>query len=286
MDNQQHIGWIGLGKMGIPMATNLIKAGFQVSVYNRNKAKASTLLDEGAQLANSPAKLIQDTALVVLMVSDDAAINEIFNGENGLFTASIANKLIVNMSTVSPKISKEMAVICAQKGGWYIDAPVSGSVKQATEGSLVIMAGGNKDAFEKAKPVLDRLGKLSLWLGENGAGNSAKLAINSLLALHAQGLAEAVLFAQSKGIKTEDLLQLINNSALGNVFMKIKGEAILQDNYSPAFALKHIVKDLGLAKDEGIQSPLVKTAYETFSNASEELGEEDIISVIKQIKQK
>lgn len=284
MNNQNHIGWIGLGKMGIPMASSLIKAGYKVSVYNRNQAKANTLLDEGALLANSPAELIQNTSIVVLMVSDDAAINEIFNSEKGLFTASITDKIIINMSTVSPKISKEMAGVCAQKGGWYIDAPVSGSVKQATEGSLVIMAGGNKEAFEKAKPVFNHLGKLSLWLGENGAGNSAKLAINSLLALHAQGLAEAVLFAQSKGIKTEDLLELINNSALGNVFMKIKGEAILQDNYSPAFALKHIVKDLGLAKDEGIQSPLVNTAFETFSSAGEELGEEDIISVIKQIK--
>lgn len=286
MNNQHHIGWIGLGKMGIPMASNLIKAGYQVSVYNRNKAKASSLLDEGAQLANTPAELVQSTSLVVLMVSDDSAINEVFNGENGLFATSIANKIIINMSTVSPRISKEMALICAQKGSWYIDAPVSGSVKQAIEGSLVIMAGGNKEAFEKAKPVFDHLGKLALWLGENGAGNSAKLAINSLLALYAQGLAEAVLFAQNQGIKTEDLLQLINNSALGNVFMKIKGDAILQDNYSPAFALKHIVKDLGLVKDEGIQSPLVTTAFETFSNAGEELGEEDIISVIKQIKQK
>jgi 3-hydroxyisobutyrate dehydrogenase len=128
------------------------------------------------------------------------------------------------------------------------------------------------------------MGKLAKLVGDNGAGNSAKLAINSLLALYAQGLAETVLFANEQGIKTEDLLELINNAAIGNIFTKIKGDAIIADNYKAAFALKHIVKDLNLAKEEGISSPLAKTALDTFEAAASKYGEEDIIAVVKQLK--
>lgn len=280
---QTKIGWIGLGKMGVPMAGNLISAGYPVSVYNRNAAKAKSLIEEGAGFAQSPAELAQAAEVIILMVSDDAAVAEIFNGVQGLFATAVTGKVIVNMSTVSPLISKEMASLCTQKGAAYLDAPVSGSVKQATEGSLVIMVGGDEHQFEQVKPIFEVLGKLALRLGDVGTGNAAKLAINSLLALYALGLAETVVFAQSQGVQTADLMQLLNNGALSNVFTTIKGDAILQANYQAAFALKHIVKDLGLAKAEGIQSPLAKTAFETFVAAQPDLAEEDIIAIIKKL---
>jgi len=146
------------------------------------------------------------------------------------------------------------------------------------------MAGGDVNAFENVKPVLEKLGKLAMHIGDNGAGNNAKLAINSLLALYAQGLAETIVFANQNGVKTEDLLELINNAAIGNVFTKIKGDAILQDNFKAAFALKHIVKDLGLAKAEGLSSPLAAAAFETFKSAEANYGEEDIIAIVKALK--
>ncbi len=278
---QTQIGWIGLGKMGIPMASNLIKAGYRVSVYNRDQAKAHTLLQEGATLAGSPAELVQQAAVVFLMVSDDAAVAAVFKAANGLLASDITNKVIVNMSTVSPQISREMAELCQQKGASYLDAPVSGSVKQALEGSLVIMVGGKPETIAQVKPMFDVLGKMALGLGATGAGNVAKLAINSLLALYALGLAETVVFARNQGIQVADLLQLLNNGALANAFTKIKGDAILQDNYEAAFALKHIVKDLGLAKNEGLQSPLAQTAFDTFKAANNQLAEEDIIAIVK-----
>lgn len=281
--NNTKIGFIGLGKMGIPMAQNLINAGYELFVYNRSIAKADSLIAEGAKLINTPADLMQQCEVVILMVADDKATNDIINGENGLIDSASAGKIIINMSTVSPAISKEMTSLLAQKNTFYIDAPVSGSLKQAIEGSLVIMAGGDKVAFEKVKPIFDVLGKFALQVGEIGAGNSAKLAINTLLSFHAQGLAEAVSFAKQQGIDTKDLLELINNSALGNVFMKIKGDAILQENYNAVFALKHISKDLGLAKAEGLNSPLANAAYESFKNAEQELGEEDIIAIAKKV---
>ena len=281
--NKQKIGWIGLGKMGIPMAQNLIKDGFEIAVYNRTKDKAGALIKAGATEADSPVSLLEASDVLILMVSDDEAINQLFNGADGLLNSTVSGKIIVNMSTVSPAISKRMETLTTAKGNHYLDAPVSGSLKQATEGSLVIMVGGHQDAYELVKPILNSLGKLSLRVGEIGAGNNAKLAINALLSFHAQGLAEAIVFAKKQGIKTADLLELINNGALGNVFMKIKGDAILQNNYDAVFALKHIAKDLKLAKDAGMDSPLTNAALKTYSNAEPTLGEEDIISIIKQI---
>ncbi|MDQ0967731.1 3-hydroxyisobutyrate dehydrogenase [Flavobacterium sp. W4I14] len=283
--NITQIGWVGLGNMGIPMAEQLIKADYAVTVYNRSKNKEASLKEMGASIAETPKALIAATDVIIVMVSDDAAIEQIFKGEEGLFSGGASGKIIVNMSTVSPSISKEMSKHCKTQGNFYLDAPVSGSVKQAETGQLVIMVGGEETAFNQVKPILEKMGKLAKLVGNNGAGNSAKLAINSLLALYAQGLAETILFANEQGIKTEDLLELINNAAIGNIFTKIKGDAIIADHYKAAFALKHIVKDLNLAKAEGISSPLAKTALNTFRDAAAKFGEEDIIAVIKQLKE-
>lgn len=282
--NTTKIGWIGLGNMGIPMAGQLINADYKVTVYNRSKDKEASLKEMGASVAETPKDLISETDVLVLMVSDDAAIDQIFNSEEGLFSADISGKVIINMSTVSPAISKEMAAQCKEKNAQYLDAPVSGSVKQAETGQLVIMVGGDETAFGQVKPILEKMGKMAVRLGDVGSGNGAKLAINSLLALYTQGLAETVLFANQQGIKTEDLLNLLNNGAIANVFTKIKGDAIIAGNYKPAFALKHIVKDLNLAKAIGLESPLAKTALNTFEAASSKYGEEDLIAVIKEVK--
>jgi len=281
---QLNIGWIGLGNMGTPMSAQLIKAGYKLNVFNRSKDKAKSLVDAGAAIISSPAKLVGGSDIIFVMVSDDEAINQIFTGADGLLEQDLNNKIIVNMSTVSPGISFKMASLCKSKNGTYLDAPVSGSVKQAETGTLVIMVGGEETAFTKVKPVFEKLGKLAMLVGETGAGNNAKLAINGLLALYAQGLAEAVLFAQSKNIDTQNLLTLLENGALGNVFTKIKGEAIVNNNYNAAFALKHIVKDLNLAKAEGLQTPLARTALATYESASQKHENEDIISVIKALK--
>jgi 3-hydroxyisobutyrate dehydrogenase len=275
------IGFIGLGNMGSPMSQRLIHAGYSVTVYNRSNAKEEALKLMGATIASSPRLLMEQVDIIFIMVTDDRAIREIFTGDNGLLGTKASGKIIINMSTVSPGISKEMASLCSQEGNDYLDAPVSGSVKQAEEGQLVIMVGGNETILEKVKPIFAHLGKLTMLVGITGAGNTAKLAINILLAFHAQGLAEAVVFARQNEIKTEDLVILINNSALGNVFSKIKGEAIIQNNYKAAFALKNIAKDLRLAKGEGLKTPMGEITSKTFQQAEPVLGEEDIIAILK-----
>ncbi|QNE38132.1 NAD(P)-dependent oxidoreductase [Hymenobacter sp. NBH84] len=284
MNAHPQLGWIGLGTMGNPMSGRLLAAGYPVAVYNRSKDKEEALRAAGATVAESPAALVQQADVVFLMVSDDQAIRDLFTGPDGLLQAPASGKLLINMSTVSPGISEEMASLSQQKGHTYLDAPVSGSVKQAETGQLVIMVGGDKPAFQQAQPLFEHLGKLALHLGPTGNGNRAKLAINILLGIYTQGLAETFLFAQQHGLQLEDMQTIIANGALGNVFSKIKGEAIMAENFQAAFALKHLAKDLRLAKAEGLNTPLGEVVHDTFQQAEPALGEEDVIAISKHLQ--
>jgi 3-hydroxyisobutyrate dehydrogenase len=282
-DMKTKIGFIGLGKMGILMSQRLLGEGYPLSVYNRTKGKEEILVAGGAVAASSPKTMMGLCDIILLMVSDDMATRDIFTGNEGLLSSEIGGKIIINMSTVSAEISREMADLCLLQKNHYLDAPVSGSLKQAENGELVIMAGGEEDVFNKVKPIFGILGKLSLRVGNTGAGNMAKLAVNAFLGIMTLGLSESIVYAKRNGIDTHDLLNIINSGAMGNAYVKIKGDAILQEKFLPAFTLKHIVKDLRLASESGFQSPLGKTALETFQKAESEFGEEDIISIVKYI---
>lgn len=284
MENTVKIGWIGLGLMGVRMSQQLLNAGYSLTVYNRNKDKETGLKQQGAATASNPKALLQQTDVVIIMITDDKAVNEVFEGADGLLSGDLKGKVIINMSTVSPAISKQMAGLCRQHDGWYIDAPVSGSIKQAETAQLVIMAGGDAKVFEQVKPVLEKMGKMVLHIGDAGAGNAAKLAINTLLSFHVQGLAEAVILAKRNGIAADVLLSMLNNAAIANPFMKIKGDAIINDNFEPAFTLKNIVKDLKLAKDIGLDTPAGKTAIATFEAAEPEFGNQDLIAIYKYLE--
>lgn len=279
-----NLGWIGLGKMGKPMSESLIKAGHSVTVYNRTKSKEAPLKEDGAATAATPKELVGKTDAIFLMISDDKAVDDVFRGRDGIMEADVKDKIVVNMSTVSPEISREMASALEEKGGHYLDAPVSGSVKQANEASLVIIAGGKKDIFEKMKPLLETIGKKAILVGDTGAGNVTKLAVNTFLGVVTQGLAEVINFSRTKNIKTEDLMDILNNSALGSPFVKIKGDAAMQEDYNAAFTLSHLTKDLRLAQEAGLNAPLGNAAYQTFSKSEEELGGEDVIAIIKKLK--
>lgn len=278
------LGWIGLGKMGIPMSSRLIEAEYHLTVYNRTPEKTMLLKSKGAKVAESPSRVLDGSEVVFLMVSDDQAVREIFTGENGLLHSGAGNRIIINMSTVSAEISREMSELCSNKGHHYLDAPVSGSVKQAERGELVIMAGGDKSVFDGLKPLLDQMAKLSLHVGPTGSGNTMKLAVNLLLGIISQGLSEAVILTQKHGLDTAKLLEVIAASALGNIYMKIKGDAILNRNFDAAFALKHIAKDLRLARDAGLDSPVGMTVLDTFEKAEKQFAAEDIIAVFKYLK--
>jgi len=283
MANQ--IGWIGTGNMGIPMAKNLLKAGYPLLVYNRTREKAEKLVQEGAVMATDIASLVRNCEIVFTMLSDDQVVKSFYLGEGGLINNEAKEKTLINMSTVSPRTSIELNEMSQAVGARFLEAPVSGSVKPAEDGALLILAGGDEANYQKALPYFEVLGKWSLLLGAVGAGASAKLAINYFLALTVQGLAETVLFAKRQGVKAEDMLKIINESACGSALTKLKTPGILAANFPAAFALKHMAKDVRLAREQGIDYPLsapLATAYQ--EALAKGLGEEDVMAIFTHLE--
>ncbi len=279
------VGWIGLGNMGIPMSRNLMKAGYSLAVYNRTEEKIKPLIHEGATSASSPARLWDTAEVVFIMVTDDAAVTEILTGENALLSNPAAKgKLIINTSTISPETSKAMAAQCSEAGIHYLEAPVSGTVKPAENGALLVIAGGPDDVLARAKPYLDCIGNKIMHVGDYGAASIAKLAINLLVGFNVQGLAEAVLFAQKNGVDTQDMLTIINEGACGNGVTKGKSPSILSGNFSPAFTVKNYAKDLRLAKAAGVTTPMANALHDTYQQAIGAHGDDDLMAVIQYLE--
>lgn len=280
--NKPSVGWVGLGNMGIPMCRNLMKAGYSLTVYNRTKEKEKPLTDAGASSAESATALSDTCDVVFTMVSDDEAVKEIYTGADGLLQSSNSrDKLFINTSTISPETSKWLAAQCGERGADYLEAPVSGSVKPAEDAALVILCGGAREAFDKAKPILDCLGKKTMYLGDSGAGSIAKLAINLLVGFNVQGLAECVLFARKHGIATEDMLMIVNEGSCGNGLTKAKTPSLLSGDYKPAFSVKNTAKDMRLIRDTGIETPMAEALINTYQEALKNFSEEDLMAVIK-----
>ena len=189
---------------------------------------------------------------------------------------------MIDMSTVGVQTSKKLAMNCNNKSVHFLEAKVSGSVKPAEEGKLLIMAGGEMADYQKAQPVLETLGKPIFYLGDIGKASAAKLCVNYFLALTLEGLAETVLFAQMLDISRKDMLRVINESGCASGITKIKAEPILKNDFSPAFALKHITKDLRLAQKEGLAFPLFPPLLASFQEASHiGYAEKDVMSIIR-----
>ena len=284
--NKPIIGWIGLGTMGIPMCKNLVKAGYPLTIYNRTPGKEKLLTEAGATIAENPAELLEKCDIAFTMVADDEAVKQVYTGEDGLLTAAVnQNKLIINTSTISRETTIDIAWQCSEKGIAYLEAPVSGSVKPAEDAALIILAGGTKETFDKAKPVLDCLRKLVMYLGDHGRGSIAKLAINLLVGFNMQGLAETVLFAQQHGIDAKDMLTIVNEGGCGNSTTKAKTPVILSGNYTPAFTVKNYAKDLRLAKTTGMITPLANVLHDTYQSALRNYGQDDAMAVLKFLKE-
>lgn len=283
--NKLKIGWAGLGNMGNPMALNLLKAGYELIVFNRNREKEQELVSAGATSAEDLPRLAAAVDVVFTMLADDAAVKSVYNAQDGLLAGAQEGKLLIDMSTVAPETSRHLASLCQDKRVAFLEAPVSGSVQPARDAQLIILAAGAASDFERAKPLFNLLGKLSLYLGKSGSGSSAKVAINYLLAVNVQAVAETVLFAEQNGVSKEDMLRIINEGACGNGIIKLKTPAILANNFPPAFALKYIVKDLKLARGAGLQAPLSDPLLDTFEAAANEgLADEDLMAVIKYLR--
>lgn len=275
------IGWIGLGNMGYPMAKNLEKAGFPLSVYNRNPERSEDFKAESG-VAGSIAELIGNCDIIFTMLTNDQAVQAVY--DQILSVGDLEGKLFIDMSTISQQLSIATAENIRSREASFIDAPVAGSTKPATEGTLIIMAGGATEDLDRAQPYFEKLGKTVKHLGKNGNGIAAKLCVNYFVSILYQGLAETVLFAEHQGIERADILDIINESATGSGATKVKTPSLLANDYPAAFALDLMLKDILLAKDNGANFPLTESLVQVYQSAHDNgLGEQDVMAIIKNI---
>jgi len=266
------IAWIGTGIMGAPMARRLLKAGHHLRVFNRSREKARALLDEGAVMAPEAAAAAEGAEIIFIMVPDTPDVENVI----GRIEPSLARgQLVLDMSTIAPDAERTIAEKLAVLGVDYLDAPVSGGETGAIEGTLTIMVGGGEPPFNRARPLLEVLGKRITYMGPSGAGQIAKLANQIAVALTLEAAAEALLFAARGGLEPAKVLEAIGAGAAASWQLSNLGPKIIAKDYRPGFFVKLIRKDLRLvteaANQNGIALPGLKMMTSMF-NATAALG--------------
>ena len=267
----ESIGFIGLGIMGQPMALNLIKAGHQLAVYNRTAAKAAALQAAGARVVSSPADAARDANVVMMIVSDSAAVEEVVAGKGGILESLRAGALVIDSSTISPTVSRKRACLVAGKGASWLDAPVTGSKHGAEKGELTFMMGGDRAAFDRALPILQVLGKKHIYCGSHGLGLSAKLAQNTIQATLLEVFCEGFVLATKAGVRPETMLEIIQSSLARAALTDFKAPFIFKGDFTPYFPLKLMHKDLELAAEagyaQGVPMPALAAVKEVYMAA-------------------
>jgi 2-hydroxy-3-oxopropionate reductase len=243
----ERIGFVGLGIMGKPMAKNLVKAGYDVTVYNRSSAAVDEVVAEGATAGTSAADVASKSDIIVMMVPDSPDSEAVVLGENGLLEGASAGALIVDMSSIEPGVSQRIHDTCAEKGVNFIDAPVSGGEPFAISGDLAIMVGGTAGDFERAQPLFEVMGKSAVLCGDSGAGNVTKLANQIVVGANIHGLAEALVLATKAGVNPETVFNAIKGGLAGSNVMNAKGPMMFERNFAPGFRLELHYKDINNA---------------------------------------
>jgi len=256
------IAFIGLGVMGSRMAKRLMDAGHHVTGYNRTYAKANHLLKAGMRWMDTPKAAAKAGDFVFTMVTNTAALRAVAEGPDGLLAGLNADKIYVDMSTVSPTYSRELSEMAADQGSVMLDAPVSGSVTTLEEGKLSIMVGGDQHAFEKVKPVLLDIGPKVTHVGRNGLAVTMKIATNLNLAVQMLAFSEAVLLAEKSGIKREVAVEVLLNSVIASPMVKYRGPLVLEMPDEVWFNVNMMQKDMNLALELGreLNIPMLATA--------------------------
>jgi len=282
----QRVGFIGLGLMGGPMAANLVRAGYPLTVYNRTPDKAEALAALGAKTAATPRQVAQASQVVVTMLSDAAAVEAVLSGPDGLLAGGQPGTVLIDMSTVAPEQSRRIGAHIAAQGWLMLDAPVFGSTGPAKEGSLGIMVGGDEEVFEAQRALLERMGKHLYYFGPQGSGATAKLCFNLMVASQVAGLAEAMTLAVKGGLDLAQVGQMLQVSPIASALVQRKIGSMVDDDYPAAFPLKHMHKDLGLivgtAHALGAALPVTAGVHQLYSaGRSRGLGEEDFAAVFR-----
>lgn len=284
------IGFIGLGRMGLPMAGRLVQAGFPVTVWNRTPGRATPLTGLGARRAESPQALAASADVVITMLSDGPAVRAVLSGPGGALAAARPGTVAVDMSTIGPAAARDLAAEARRHDVEFLDAPVSGSVAVAEQGTLTVMAGGPAETFERVRPVLAPLSQRQLHLGPAGAGAAMKLAVNLVIAATNQSVAEALALAGSYGIDRASAYETLASSAVASPFLGYKREAYLQPDTAPvSFSAALMSKDLelaiGLAAGQQLPLPVASAAQQFLAVAAAAgLGEADFACVAQVLR--
>ena len=268
------VSLIGLGLMGRPMGHNLLKAGFPLVVWNRTRSRADSLVSAGARLAASAEEAAAAADVLITIVSDPPALEQVLWGSDGnsggAFAALKKDANYMDSSTVSPTLARRIAEASAARGIRFLDAPVTGGTWGAEKGELLFMVGGASETLEAARPVLSAMGKKIFHLGPNGAGQTIKLAMNLLLALEVDAFAESLALVTGAGLAGEKLVEVMQSSMARAGVLDVKAPVMLKGDYRPSFPLRLMHKDLSLALDLGIQLgvplPAAAAARETYSS--------------------
>ena len=269
------VGVVGLGAMGTQLAGRLLDAGHQVHGTNRTAARAQALLARGLRWHDTPREVASAAEVVISMVTDDDALAAITSGPDGILTGLAADKVYVDMSSVSPQASRQVAEQVRALGGRMLDAPVSGSVPQAEQGTLAIMVGGEEATFERVEPLLRQLGQTVTRVGDNGAGTLLKLAINISLAVQTLAFSEGLLLAERGGIDPRLAADVMANSPIGSPMLKARVPLLLDLPDTAWFPMRLMHKDIRLALNEAQRTGVVLPAAEAAAGAlarAHELG--------------
>ncbi|MDR2479880.1 MAG: 2-hydroxy-3-oxopropionate reductase [Treponema sp.] len=260
------IGFIGLGIMGRPMAKNLIKAGYKLTVYDKF-AKCDDLVALGAEGASSNREVASKTDLVITMLPNSPHVKEAVLGEGGVIEGISSGKIVVDMSSIAPAASQEIGAALAAKGAAFLDAPVSGGEPKAVDGTLAIMVGGDQKTFDTVKPVLEKMGASVVLAGGIGAGNVTKLANQIVVALNIAAVSEAFVLSTRAGVDPVKVFDAIKGGLAGSTVMNAKVPMILDGNFKPGFRIELHIKDLQNALDTGhnltVPLPLTANVMET-----------------------
>ncbi len=247
----ERVGFVGLGIMGKPMARNLMEAGYDLVVYNRSRGPVDELAKDGASAAGSPREVAENSDIVVTMLPDSPDVREVVTGKNGVLGGMGEGSLLVDMSTISPVVTEELAAEVKKKGASMLDAPVSGGDVGAQQGTLSVMVGGSEEDFERARPLFDAMGKTIVHVGGNGAGQVTKAANQVVVALTIEAVSEALVLGSKGGVEPSKILDVLSGGLAGNKVMEVKREKFLSHDFSPGFRSELHHKDLGIALAAG-----------------------------------
>lgn len=249
----ESIGFIGLGIMGRGMAANLLKSGFELTVWNRTTARMAPLVEAGARPATNPADVAKASEIIVICVSDTPDVEAIIQSEGGVLAGIRPGSLVIDCSTISPLATQQLAARLADAGAHMLDAPVSGGSEGAEKGTLSIMVGGDADQFARALPVLEAMGRTITHVGDHGAGQLVKLVNQILVVVTMQGIAEALMFAQAGGLDLEKTVAAVSGGAAGSWALSNRGPQVIERDWRPGFTIDLQQKDLRLVLEAADQ---------------------------------